>query len=69
MQKEDLIERYGPMMSINDLAEFFGMSKGAIYNKLSKDTFEVPTFKMGGRLVAETADVVQFVNESKLLKK
>ena len=54
-------------MTINDLAEVFHLSKGAIYNKISKRQFEVTVFKLGGRVVAETIDVAEYITDAKLI--
>lgn len=69
MQNQELLERYGPTMDMDDLADFFGITKGTIHNKISKGKFEVPVFKISGRIKAETVDVVQYINEAKMLKR
>ncbi len=66
MLKEELTERYGSTMTIPDLAEVFHVTTGSIYNKISKETFEVPTVKLGGRVVALTGDVVDYITNEKL---
>lgn len=68
MLRDELNERYGPTMTIPDLAEIFHVTTGSIYNKISKGSFEVHTVKLGGRLVALTSDVVDYIDEAKLLK-
>jgi len=68
MLKEELTQKYGPTMTIPDLAEVFHVTKGCIYNKICKETFEVPMVKLGGRLVAITSDVVDYIDEAKLFK-
>ena len=68
MLKDELTKRYGPTMTIPDLAEIFHVTPGSIYNKLSKETFEVPVVKIGGRLVAITTDVVDYIDDAKLIK-
>ena len=69
MIKDDLMSKYGPTMTVPDLAEIFHISKGAIYNKLSKKTFELTLFKLGGKLVADTNDVAEYIQNMKMIKK
>jgi len=66
MLKDELNSLYGPTMTIPNLAELFHVSKGSIYNKISKDIFEITTIKLGGRVVAMTNDVVDFIDNEKL---
>jgi predicted DNA-binding transcriptional regulator AlpA len=67
MLKDELLSRYGPTMTIPDLAEVFHISRGCIYNKLSKQTFEITVFKLGGKLVADTNDVADYIQNMKML--
>lgn len=55
-------------MTIPDIAEVFHISKGSIYNKLSKNTFEITVFKIGGKLVADTNDVADYIQNMKILR-
>lgn len=36
-------DRYGPRLSVEQLSECLGISKGAVYNQVSAGTFPVPT--------------------------
>jgi AcrR family transcriptional regulator len=69
MLKEELLNRYGPTMTISDLAEVFRITKGAIYNKLSKKKFEIDVFKLGGALYADTLEVASYIESAKLMKR
>lgn len=66
MLKDELTDRYGSTMTVPDLAEVFHVTSGSIYNKISKETFEVPTVKLGGRVVALTSDVIDYINNERL---
>jgi len=67
MMKEHLLSKYGPMMTVPDLAEVLHLSKGTIYNKLHTQRFEVDIFRIGGKIMAQTTDVADFIEKSKLL--
>lgn len=66
MLKDDLLGKYGPTMTISDLAEIFHVTKGCIYNKIYTDRIEFPIFRMGSKLVAETSDVAEYISQSKM---
>lgn len=68
MLQDDLISRYGPTMTIPDIAEVFHVTPGAIHNRLWKKKLEIPVFKLGGKLVAETHDVVEYIQQMKILR-
>jgi hypothetical protein len=68
MLKEDLLNHYGPTMSIKDLAEVLHISTGAIHNRLSQKNFRIPCVKIYGRWMAQTSDVAKFIDETKLIK-
>ena len=68
MIKQDLMEHYGPTMTIHDLAEVFHVVPGTIYNKLSKKIFEIELFRSHGRLFAETSQVAEYIENQKRLK-
>jgi hypothetical protein len=67
MVKNELIECYGPLMTIGDIAEVLHYTKGAVYNKFSQKTLGIKTFKVGGKRFAETSDVADFIDKAKLL--
>lgn len=69
MLKDDLVKRYGPTMTIQNLSEVLKITKGAIYNKLSKNKFEIDVFKLGGKVFAETSDVVTYIDNAKLMRR
>lgn len=50
-------EKYGLRLGVGQLAEVLGLSKGAIYNQLSANSFPVPTYIDGGKRWADYRDV------------
>lgn len=50
-------ERYGVRLSIEQLAECLGLSKGAVYNQMSAGTFPIVTYLDGGKRWADYRDV------------
>lgn len=69
MVKQDLLNRYGPTMTVHDLAEVLHVHKNTIHNRLHKKTFEIDMFKLGGKLYAETGDVAEYIENAKLIRK
>ena len=69
MIKDELITRYGPVMTINDIAEVFHMNKNTIYNKISRKTFEIDLFQVSGKLMAETSKVAEYIEHQQLVKR
>lgn len=67
MLKDDLIERYGITMSVQDIAEVMHMRPASIYNKLSRNDFDIPIFKIGRKVVAYTKDVSDYLDNSRVL--
>ncbi len=52
-----VVERFGLRLSIDQLAELLGITKGAIYNQVSAGTFPVKTYLDGGKRWADYRDV------------
>jgi hypothetical protein len=52
-----LLETYGLRLGVPQLAEVLGISKGAIYNQISANTFAVETYVDGGKRWADYRDV------------
>ena len=69
MIKETLLNRYGPIMTIPDVAEVFHQHKQTIYNKIYKKTFELEVFHLSGKLVVETDKVAEYIEHQQLLKR
>ncbi|MDN7807043.1 hypothetical protein [Burkholderia gladioli] len=43
-----ILEKYGPRMTLAQLAQLLVMSEGTIRNQISAETFPIPTYKEGG---------------------
>jgi hypothetical protein len=69
MIKDVLLNRYGPIMTIPDVAEVFHQHKQTIYNKIYKNTFELQVFKVSGKLAVETDKVAEYIETQQLLKR
>lgn len=55
-------EKYGPRLSMDQLAEVMGMSKGGIYNQVSAGTFPITTYIDGGKRWADYRDVAEHID-------
>ena len=54
-----IAERYGPRLSIEQLAMALGLTKGSIYNQVSAGTFPIPTYTDAGKRWADYRDVAE----------
>jgi hypothetical protein len=52
-----LLESYGPRLNVEQLATVLGISKGAVYNQISADSFPIATYVDGGKRWADCRDV------------
>ena len=52
-----LLEKYGPRLNMDQLAELLGIKAGTIYNQVSGGTCSVRTYVDGGRRWADIRDV------------
>lgn len=57
-----LVEKYGPRLSLEQLAEVLHRAKNTIYNQVSKGTFEIPTYLDGGKRFADMRDVANYLD-------
>lgn len=57
-----LFERYGPRLTLDELAQALDRAKNTIYNQVSKGTFEVPTYLDGGKRFADVRDVATYLD-------
>ncbi|MEA3639935.1 MAG: helix-turn-helix domain-containing protein [Lamprobacter sp.] len=60
---KELTERYGLTMTVDDLADVLKMSPKTIRNSISSEQFPIPTYKIGRRRLAKTADVAARLEE------
>jgi predicted DNA-binding transcriptional regulator AlpA len=57
-----IAERYGVRLNIEQLAELLGLSKGAIYNQISAETFPITTYVDVGKRWADYRDVAAHID-------
>lgn len=57
MTQAYLLEKYGPRLSIEQLAEVLSIKPGTLYNQVSGGTCSVRTYVDGGRRWADIRDV------------
>jgi hypothetical protein len=50
---------------LKDVADMFGMTFGSIKNAIAADTFPVPTYKLGRRLVVDKDVLKAYFDEQK----
>ena len=52
------------LIRIDELIELLGeKSKQAVYNKLNRDAFPIPTYKVGKSLCWKLTEVINFINK------
>ena len=51
------------LMDIKKLAEILAIKPQTVRNKLSVGKFELPTYKMGGKLVWKESEVLSYINK------
>lgn len=62
-----VVEKYGMRLSVEQLAELLGLSKGALYNQFSAGTCPVKTYIDGGKRWADYRDVAKHLDECREL--
>jgi DNA-directed RNA polymerase specialized sigma24 family protein len=58
-----LLEKYGPRLSMQDLARVLGIAHGTLRNRLSAGTLKVRTYVDGGTRYADYRDVAAYLDE------
>lgn len=58
-----LLDKYGPRLSIDDLAQVLGMAKGTIYNQISAQSFPVLTYVDAKQRWADYRDVAAYLDQ------
>lgn len=58
-----LLEKYGPRLTVAQLAEVVGSAEQTIYNKCAKGTFPVLTYVDGGKRFADYRDVAKYLDD------
>lgn len=57
-----LLEKYGPRLGTEALAEVLGMSPRTLGNKLYRNEVPVPTYKDSGKVWADCRDVAEYLD-------
>lgn len=57
-----LLDRYGPRLTVAQLAEAIGMPVGTVRNRISDGTLGVRTYKDAGRRWADFRDVATYLD-------
>jgi hypothetical protein len=55
-----LLEKYGPRMNIDQLAEVMSLSPATIYNQVSAGRFPIKTYIEGKQRFADCRDVCEY---------
>tara|TARA_R100001443_G_scaffold108702_2_gene119502 strand:- start:6035 stop:6235 length:201 start_codon:yes stop_codon:yes gene_type:complete len=55
-----------PYLTANEIAELFGISKGALMNSISREKFPLPTYRLGRHRVADKQVVEAFFKARRL---
>lgn len=63
MTQAYLLEKYGPRLTVEQLAEVLGLKPGTVYNQISAQTFPVPTYVEGNKRFADYRDVASHLDQ------
>lgn len=64
-----LLEKYGPRLTIDQLAEVLDLEPRTIYNQISATTFGIATYKDGSKRFADMRDVSAYLDDCRKLAK
>jgi hypothetical protein len=62
-----LLEKYGPRLDVEQLAEILHLTKGTLYNQLSAGSCQVKTYMEGNKRYADYRDVAQHLDDCRKL--
>ncbi|WP_257835049.1 hypothetical protein [Burkholderia glumae] len=57
-----ILEKYGPRLTMQQLAQLLLLSEGTIRNQVSADTFPIPTYKEGSNRFAAYDSVADYLD-------
>ncbi|WP_035552175.1 hypothetical protein [Burkholderia sp. 9120] len=57
-----ILEKFGPRMTMGQLATLLAMSEGTIRNQVSAETFPIPTYKEGAARYAPYDAVADYLD-------
>lgn len=58
-----ILEKFGPRMTMGQLATLLAMSEGTIRNQVSAETFPIPTYKEGAARYAAYDAVAEYLDK------
>jgi hypothetical protein len=58
-----LIQRYGPRLSVDDLADVMKISRATINNQISDGSFPIATYRAHGKRWADFQDVDAYLEQ------
>jgi hypothetical protein len=58
-----LLERYGPRLGTDELAQVLGIAPRTLENKLYRGEVPLPTYKDQGKVWADCRDVAEYLDE------
>lgn len=58
-----ILEKFGPRLTMGQLATLLAMSEGTIRNQVSAETFPIPTYKEGAARYAAYDAVADYLDE------
>lgn len=57
-----LLERYGPRLDMDGIAEVLRMSKGTLHNRLYRGEIALKTYLDGGKRYADAMDLADYLD-------
>lgn len=60
-----LFERYGPRLTMEQLADLMGLEMQTLYNQISAGTCPVPTYREGKQRFADVRDVAEYLDRAR----
>ena len=58
-----LMDKFGPRLSVDNLAQVLGMARSTINNQISEGNFPVPTYRDNGKRWADYRDVDAYLDK------
>lgn len=62
-----ILERYGPRLGADQIAELMGITKPALFNQISSGQCQMKTYLEGGKRWADYRDAAAFFDEVRRL--
>lgn len=58
-----LIEKYGILMDLDDLADLLKIKRESIYQQINHGRFQLPHFRKGKKYLFESAAVAKYIED------